>query len=157
MSLQRLLSKGPGMAIKRRDPEDGFCDANATQFASSEAKYQKVTTLSPMNCQGLQQRLFKNHSFLEVFCSCFWEVNPLWRPGSSPITHGRKERNFPYCAKGRILITKSFTQATADSWTPLETCSWFLHCRFKTGTRCCKQHLNSVCVTVSYPQPFQAP
>lgn len=37
-------------------------------------------TLSLMNGQGLQQRLFKNHNLLEVLRSCFWEVNPSWRP-----------------------------------------------------------------------------
>lgn len=32
-----IAVQGPGMAIKRRNPEAGFCDANAMQ--SSEAKY----------------------------------------------------------------------------------------------------------------------
>lgn len=50
----------------------------------------------------------------------------------------------------------SYRMAVEYSWTALEPCSCFLHCRFKTASRCWKRHLNSVCVTVNQPQPFQA-
>lgn len=59
-----------------------------------------------MNCQGLQltlwpmrQRLFQNHHLLEVFGSCSWGANPLWRSGRSPVIYRRQDRNLPYCTK----------------------------------------------------------
>ena len=101
MFLQSLLSKWPGMAIKRTNIQTGLCNVNAAQVTQghqilegNEDSYSCILPRATAESMTYEAKAVpKTNVFLRYLVPAPEEKNQLWRPDLSPTTYRRQERN----------------------------------------------------------------
>lgn len=99
MSLHRLLSKGPGMAIKRTNLQAGLCDANGMKVTQGHQILEGNEDSYFCTLQGLQLSLWPmmQRLFQETFSCGIWflllgrKINHAGETNAQLPTGGRRE------------------------------------------------------------------